>query len=130
MSSTWQSACIVLVLAVASVSAGPAAGGGQPGSDRVIDAEELPISLERIKRKLDRLPDSDQERSMLRLSYYVEVYGRAPRINVMEGFDVHNGPVPYSAPSHADMLAVTTPIEFSSPAANIGNVIGWAWKGF
>ena len=67
---------------------------------------------------------------MLRLSYYVEVYGRAPRINVMDGFDVHNGPVPYGAPSHADMIAVTTPIEFPSPAANIGNVIGWAWKGF
>ena len=51
-------------------------------------------ALERIKRQLDRLPPTHTERSVLRLSYYIEVYGRLPETDQVQGFDVHNGPVP------------------------------------
>lgn len=99
-----------------------------PGNDVPLDAVDLPVSLERIKRQLDRLPVAESERDVLRLSFYVRVYARAPKVNVFEGFDVHNGPVPYAAPTHATMRDITTPIEFRSPAVNIGDVPGWVWR--
>ena len=48
---------------------------------------------------------------------------------LLENFDVHNGPVPYGAPSHAEMIAVTTPLAFSTPAAITFPVIGWTRRG-
>ncbi len=95
---------------------------------RALDAVNLPISLERIQRQLDRLPVATDERVVLRLSLYVRVYARASRINVFEGFDLHNGPVPYGAATHAMMQDVTTPTEFRSPAMTIGNMLRWTWK--
>ena len=52
-----------------------------------------------------------------------------PRINVIRNFDIHNGPVPYGAPTNADLLAVTTPPEFRTPAVISFPVFGWTWKG-
>ncbi len=92
-----------------------------------LPAEELPVPLERIKRQLDRLPPT-HERSLLRLSYYIEVYGRLPRIDLVQGFDVHNGPVPYGAPTHAELLAVISPREFRPAVATLNNIIGWTFK--
>ena len=48
---------------------------------------------------------------------------------LFENSDSHNGPVPYGAPSHAEMIAVTTPLEFRTPAAISFRVIGWTWRG-
>lgn len=89
---------------------------------------ELPVNLERMKRRLSALPASDDERSLLRLDYYVSVYGRAPGINVLEGFDLHNGPVPFGPPTGADLRALWTPEEFSAPVADLTSVIGWLLK--
>ena len=120
--------CVALVLALSMVTAGAKTARKTATEDTVLNAVELPISLERIRRKLDRLPASDEERNLLRLDYYIEVYGHAPDLNVLDGFDIHNGPVPYGS-SHWDILAVTTPRHFKSPVANIGSVIGWtSWK--
>ncbi len=88
-------------------------------------AEELPVSLERIKRKLAQLAPAQS--SLLRLDYYIEVYGRAPKINVLQAFDVHNGPVPYGAPTHADLLSLILPPESRPPlllSPGI-DIIGW-----
>ncbi len=98
------------VLAALTMMPANAVGNQAPAGDTPLDAEQLPVSL-RIKRKLDRVPVAADERKLL-----------------FDGFDVHNGPVPYGAPTHATMRDVTTPIEFRSPTANIGNVLGWAWK--
>ncbi len=92
-----------------------------------LPAEELPVSLDRIKRQLDRLPPT-HERSLLRLSYYIEVYGRLPRIDLVQGFDVHNGPVPYGVPTHAELLAVMSPREFRPAVAKLNSIIGWTFK--
>jgi hypothetical protein len=91
-----------------------------------LEAIELPVSLERIRRKLDRLPISEDARLELGLNYYIEVYGRSPRVNVLDGFDVHNGPIPYFS-SHAELMSVMTPREFQPTVANIGAVLGWSW---
>jgi hypothetical protein len=88
-------------------------------------AVRLSVNLERLKQKLAALPASDDERSLLALNYYLEVYGRAPRINLLEGFDAHIGPSPFGAPSHDDMRAIWTPEEFSSPVANLGSLFNW-----
>ena len=100
---------------------------GQVEGPEVLSATELPVLLERVRRKLDRLPSSQAERNLLRLSYYIEVYGRAPDLNLLEGFDIHNGPVPY-ATSHRELLGVATPRHFQPAVANVGNVLGWAWR--
>ena len=119
---------VVLVFSLTIIAAGPATA--QESSETPwFDAEALPISLERIKRQLDRLPVRDEERNLLYLSYYVEVYGRAPRINVVQNFDIHNGQVPYGAPSHAEMIAVATPREFRTPALMLFPLFGWTGKG-
>ena len=91
-------------------------------------AEELPVSLERIKRKLAQVPPSQEFH--LRLAYYLEVYGRAPQLDIFEKFDLHNGPVPYGAPTHSDMVRHVTPQEFRSPAilsfgSSLNGLIGW-----
>ena len=117
-----------LVLFVASLIGPTPAVTAQTASDvAALEAIELPVSLERVRRKLDRLPTSEEARLALRLSYYIDVYGRAPALNLLEGFDVHNGPVPYYS-THAELMAVMTPREFQPTVANLGNVIGWAWE--
>ena len=78
-----------------------------------VPAEELPVSLERIKRKLAQLGPAQS--SLLRLDYYVEVHGQAPKIDVLQGFDVHSGPVPYGAPTHAELLGLILPPESRTP---------------
>ena len=90
-----------------------------------LPAIELPINLERVKRRLEVLPGSEEARSRLKLEFYVNVYARAPRIDPLEGFDIHTGLVPHGAPSHADMMRQWTPRGFDVPAADIGSVIGW-----
>ncbi len=88
-------------------------------------AVEVPVNLERVKRRLAALSATDDERSILKLSYYLEVYGRAPRLDLLQGFDRHNGPVPFGGPSHADMRALWTPEEFSAPVADLGSALDW-----
>ena len=45
---------------------------------------------------------------------------------LFENFDVLRGPVPHRAPTHADMIETTTPLEFRAPAAISFDVIGLA----
>ena len=91
-----------------------------------LPAEELPVSLERIKRKLAHLGPAQS--SLLRLDYYVEVYGRAPKIDVLQAFDVHSGPVAYGAPTHAELLSLILPAESRTPLLLLSpgiDIIGW-----
>ncbi len=96
----------------------------QVASKEVLSSTELPVLLERIRRKLDRLPSSQEERNLLRLNYYIDVYGSPPELDLLEGFDIHYGPVPYLS-THSELLQVTTPRHFQSAVVNI---IGWTWK--
>ena len=53
-----------------------------------------------------------------------------PRIDLVQGFDVHNGPVPYGAPTHAELLAVMSPREFRPAVAKLNSIIGWSIIGW
>ncbi len=91
-----------------------------------LPAEELPVSLERIKQKLAQLGPAQS--SLLRLDYYIEVYGRAPKIDVLQAFNVHSGPVPYGAPTHAELLSLILPPESRTPPLLLSpgiDIIGW-----
>ena len=88
-------------------------------------AVELPVNLERVKRQLEVLPGSAEAQSRLKLDFHVNVYARAPRIDPLEGFDIHTGLVPHGAPSHADMMRQWTPQGLDVPVADLGAVIGW-----
>jgi hypothetical protein len=93
-----------------------------------LEAEELGVSLARIKHKLERLPDDMEARNLLRLNYYIQVYARTPPLDYFEGFDLHNSPVPSGPPTHDQLLAVMRSGEpqLTGPVINLGNVIGWA----
>jgi hypothetical protein len=124
--SKWS---LVIAWSLVVLTATVARGAGQKTELAVLDAEDLGVSLARIQRKLDRLPDGAQARSLLRLNYYVQVYAKAPPLTLFRGFDVHNGPVPYGTPMHNDMLNVMHPNELYPSAVNLNPVLGWAWRG-
>ena len=86
------------------------------------------VNLDRVKNKLAALPTGDERRSILDLSFYLEVYGRAPRLNVLEGFNITAGRVPFGGPSHADMQELWTPEEFSSPTADLASLFKWLFR--
>ena len=127
---------LVLVVALGSgalpgrLQAGSSPQGSTGGDPDLLRAEELPVSLERIRRKLAQAPPSYT--SLLRLDVYVEVVGKAPEFNIFEGFDLHAGPVPYGAPTHSDMIRHVTPEEFRTPGISLAPVmalIKWLSRG-
>ncbi len=112
--------------AIAVLLLGAATAAGQDGSPPApLPAIELPINLERVKRSLEVLPSSEEARSRLKLDFYINVYGRTPRINPLEGFDLHTGLVPFGSPTHADMMNHWTPQGFGVPVADLGSILGW-----
>ena len=84
---------------------------------------KLTINLERVKQRLAKLPTNNERQPLIR--FYVEVYGRAPQINPLRGFDLNAGPVNHGAPTHADMMRQWTPQQFRAPAADLGSLLNW-----
>lgn len=78
---------------------------------------ELPVSIERIRRKLAQAPQS--KTTGLRLEYYVEVYGKSPKLDFLTEFDPTTGAVQYGSPTHQEFLDLVTPQEFKSPPADL-----------
>lgn len=115
----------VLLLGVLTPVPGRAQQVAEPAP---LPSVELPVNLERLKRKLAALPASDDERSLLRLAFYLDVYGRAPRLNPLDGFDIHTGPIPFGSPSQADLRSVGTPAAFRAPVADLTKVLGWIFN--
>lgn len=124
----------VIALALALLLAPPAAAGaGQtPGAGGSFDAAALPVSFERIRRQLDRLPAAGDEGGQLRLRFYVRVHAQAPPVEVLagfDGFDLRNAPPRYGWPVHAEMRALAAPTRHrfrnGTPAVSTGNVLAW-----
>ena len=87
-------------------------------------APALPVSLERIRRKL-RTAQAVFSSHTLRLEFYVEVFGRAPALDVLKDLELTHGPVPYGAPTHAEFLAHVTPEAFRSPPMDLSAPLAW-----
>ncbi len=94
-----------------------------------IDATKLGVSLSRIQRQLGIAERRDSiARDGLRLDFNVQVYGTAPKIEVLKGLDLFNGPVPGSAPSHQQFIEYVTPQIYRSPTMPVGALAGWVAK--
>ena len=104
-----------------SAPASPAAESKTP-----IDPYKLGISLSRIRRELQELETRErQSGDPLKLEFVVEVYGKAPRIDLLENFPV-SGPIPYGPPTHQEVLDHLTPKEFRSPVVPLSSFAFWA----
>jgi hypothetical protein len=94
-------------------------------AESTIDVSRLPLNLERIQREL-RASTIREERDGLTLRYQVDVYGRAPEIDLFGPEDnLTTGPVPYGAPTHQEMIEHVTPREFRSPVMDFGALFRW-----
>jgi hypothetical protein len=106
----------------AELSTGTAAEGQ-------IDATKLGVSLDRIQRGLRLTETREKARqtgNALRLEFQVQVYGKAPKIEVLKGYDLFNGPVPGSAPTHRQFIDFVTPQIYRQPGLPISALAGWA----
>lgn len=104
-----------------------------PVDGQAIDAGKLGVDLSRIKKGL-RVAETREKLAIdgLRLDFSIQVYGQAPKIDVLEGVDLFNGGVPGTAPSHNQMIEFWTPAIYRSPTMPISALGFWAaqqiWK--
>jgi len=100
-----------------------------PASDPQIDATKLGVSLERIQKGLRITEARDRQRQAgdaLRLEFQVQVYGMAPKIDVLKGVDLSNSPVPGTAPTHREVIDFVTPQIYRTPGLPISTLVEWA----
>lgn len=123
-------ATIIAAVILPSAALAQTSNGGSAAASKStppLDPNKLGISVGRIQRELrERQFDSGADPNGLRLNYRIEVYGQAPSIDVIGDFDIFNGPVPGSGPTHRDMIEQVTPQEYRAPAASLSNVFFWA----
>jgi hypothetical protein len=85
-----------------------------------VDIARLPVNVGRIGRQL-RQTEMREVRSGLKLTYTIQVFGEAPPIKLLTPLDnLLTGDVPRSSPTHADMIRMMTPREFS-PGVTLGS---------
>ena len=126
---------LVLLVLLAGASAPAQAQGTQPpvqpeSTDTIyIDPTKLGVSLERIQKGL-RIAEARDQSSQdgLRLEYNVQVFGAAPRIDVLSGFDLFNGIVPDSAPTHREFIEQVTPQIYRTPTMPVSAFAAYAAK--
>ncbi len=92
-----------------------------------IDATKMGVSLSRIQKGL-RMTESTPERSTspLRLSFQIQVYGQAPKIDLLKDVDLLSGAVPGTPPTHREVIEFLTPQIYRTPALPISALMGWA----
>jgi hypothetical protein len=96
-----------------------------------IDVNKLGVSLSRIQRGLFIAEARDKQvADGMRLEFNVQVYGMAPRIEVLKGLDLFNGSVPGSAPTHRQMIDFVTPQIYRTPGLPISALAFWAAQHF
>lgn len=127
-------AAVLLVLGLAAPAAaqqGSAPSSGAPASDArtngsgAIDVDRLPIDLGRIQRELKQAQDVE-ERDGLNLRYRIQVLGVAPAIDLFtDEVNLVNGPVPYGAPTHQEVIDHITPLPFRSPVMDFSALMRW-----
>jgi len=99
----------VLVLGLAHTSVAQSPPPAAP-AQQTVDVSRLPIDLDRIQREF-RQAAIREEREGLNLRYFVEVYGQAPPLVLLdrERDNLQFGPTPHGAPTHRDILWMLTP---------------------
>jgi len=103
-----------------------------PRAAAPIDVDAIPVSVVRIRKQLAELPPADVD-SRLRLNYYIEVFGQAPRIDFLAGVNLNPlGAVQYGGMTHREFLDVVTPMAYRAPVADLSSLaysaMTWAIK--
>lgn len=113
----------------APTEAVPASGARTAdGQGPVVDATKLGVSLSRIRKGL-RVSEAREQSSgtPFKLEYQVQVFGAAPKIDIIQDFDISRGaPLQYGAPTHQDFLNHLTPQAYRSPTVPFSALAGWA----
>ena len=90
-----------------------------------VDVKRLPVDLNKLTRDL-RQSAATESHNGLHIRYTVDVYGQAPRIELFTRQDnLKDGPVPYGAPSHREMIEHVTPIEYRPPVMDFSALLRW-----
>ncbi len=122
-------AVVPFVLTLVIATGGAIDASSQSTVAEPVAADEIPVSVDRIKRHLDRALRAPNAQRLLRLNDYVTVYARLPALDLIENtFDLSDGPIPDGAPTRIEMLNAMTPREWRSPGVNLNNVVGWTVK--
>ena len=124
-----SAAAVLFVLSLAAPAAAqeqkPAAAADSAASRADVNVDRLPLNLNRIHRQLRHTADLE-EREGLSLRYTIQIYGSAPPIQIFgEDSNLANGPVPYGAPTHREIVNQITPQEYRAPAADFSALIRW-----
>jgi hypothetical protein len=93
-----------------------------------LDPDRLGVSMARIRQGLRVSEAREQQNGTgLKLQFQVQVFGAAPRIDILQGFDIRKGaPTPFGAPTHSDFISQWTPLAYRSPPAPLSSLAGWA----
>ena len=125
--TTWLLLMGLAVPAIAQEPQPPA----PPVEEQPIDATKLGVSLKRIQRGLFIAESREKQGGdAMRLEFNVQVYGKAPKIEVLKGVDLSNGAVPGSAPSHRQVIEHLTPQIYRSPTMPVSALAMWAAQHF
>jgi hypothetical protein len=115
----------VALLAFVLSLAAPASAQEKPKPPQNVDVDRLPLNLNRIHRELRHVADLEQ-REGLNLRYVIQIYGQAPPLEIFnEESNLVNGPVPYGAPTHRELIDHVTPQPFRTPVADFGALMRW-----
>jgi len=111
---------------VASAQQPPAGVPAATAAAPSVDVSRLGLDLARINRGLQQAA-SASDATGLNLRYVIDVYGKAPRLDVLDPKrdNLRYGPVPYGAPTHQQMLDVMTPPEFRAPVMDFNALMRW-----
>jgi hypothetical protein len=111
-------------LAQQNAAPGPSTAGQSRSSpaQAAPSTDALGVSFDRIKRELRMRPPT-AVKTPLKLEYYVEVQALLPPIPIFKTGELTTGPIPYGAPTHADMLDHVTPLAFKSPAIPVSSIL-------
>ena len=122
-----RSLALLAVLSLASPVFAQDPPQPNPPADEKIDATKLGVSLSKIQKGLFIAETREKTRGdAMHLEFNVQVYGTAPKIEVLKGIDLFNGGVPGSAPSHNQMIEFWTPQIYRSPVMPISTLAFWA----
>jgi len=128
---------LVLTALLIGLSAPAWAQDTQPAppaeAEPAIDVTKLGVSLDRIQRGLRVTETREKDReagNALRLEFQVQVYGMAPKIEVLKDVDLFNGPVPGSAPTHRQFIEHVTPQIYRTPGLPVSALAFWAAQHF
>ncbi len=102
-----------------------------PAPDPSIDVTKLGVSLKRIQRGLFIAEAREKQGGdAMHLEFNVQVYGQAPKIEVLKGIDLFNGAVPGTAPSHQQTIDFLTPQIYRTPTMPVSALALWAAQHF